>query len=176
MWPSVRLPRTHPENLPNPTLCDDLPSFHDARRKDLGFGIAMHSGRTSSSPEHGMRLPRRARQRFRAYLISLGTRKRQRNREMLFVRNGDDVEVDIVSLYKPAELYGWFRNRPFLGELPGAVFLPGIIRDNLLASDIGKTLHVKARDEPGSQHCDTNARLALGHRGSDSLSLFHPFP
>src|SRR5712691_5425877 len=169
MWPSVRLPRTHPENLPHPTRCDDLPSFHDARRKDLCFGIAMQSGGTSRSPEHGMRLPGCARQRFRAYLISLRARKRQRNRQMLFVRNGDDVEIDIVSLYKLVELYRWFWNGPFLGEFPGAVFLPGIIRDNLLASNIGKTLHVKACDEPRSQHCDTNASLGRGHRGPDSL-------
>src|SRR6202035_1633844 len=57
MGASVRLSGTHPQNLPNPAFCHDLPSFHDARRKDLGFGIAMQRGGTSGSPEHGMRLP-----------------------------------------------------------------------------------------------------------------------
>src|SRR4029077_1158667 len=106
----MRLPGTHPENLPNPALCNDLPSFDDARRKDLCFGIAMQSIRTSSSPEHGMRLPRCARQRLRADLISLRTRKRQRHRQMLFVRNGDDVQVDVVSLYELVEFCRWFWN------------------------------------------------------------------
>ncbi len=58
---------THPDNLPNPTLCDDLPSFHDARRKHLCFGIAMKSASTSGSPEHGMRLPACARLRNRLF-------------------------------------------------------------------------------------------------------------
>src|SRR5436309_15959655 len=120
MWPSVRLPRTHPENLPNPTLCDDLASFHDARRKDLCFGIAIQSGGTASSPEHGIRLPGCARQGFRAYLITLRTRKRQRNRQTLLARNADHGEVDIVWLSKLVELYRWYWNRAFVRELPCA--------------------------------------------------------
>jgi hypothetical protein len=97
VWSTVGLSRPDPEDPTNGALFDHLASLYNCRSKNLCLGIAVDGSRAFDRFQHRKRLTCVPRQRLGAHLIPFRFRKSQRNRQVLFVRQRDEVEIDVRS-------------------------------------------------------------------------------
>ncbi len=116
MRAAMRLPRTDPEHSTDSALLDRLPCFDDTRREHLRFRIAVQRARLLGSLKHRLGLIASAAQRLGANLIFSRSRQGKRYREVCFVGQRDDEEIDIAAFDQLLELRGIFGNRPSIGE------------------------------------------------------------
>lgn len=104
-------------NTADAAVDDRFPGLYHAGAEDFGFGIAVNAARAAGGLEHLLRLAAVAGQRFGADLMPAGFREFERDGEVFFIRQGDDVKVDAVAGDGIRKVRCRFRNSPRRGEL-----------------------------------------------------------
>ena len=151
--------RTH-NTRPMPPDCDHLLRLDHARREHLGLGVAVHRARPLRGRQHRLASSRVAGQRLGADLVTFRLRQLQRHRQVLFVRQRDDVEVDVVACDQPIQLRRRLGNRPRLRERLGALAAARVVDHDPLAGDVREALQVEVRRRTPSRasRCECRSR------------------
>src|SRR5262249_27266918 len=117
---AVRLARADPEDAADPPRLDDLPRLDHRGGEDLRLRVAVERARAAGRVPHRAGLARVAAEGLRAHLVPLRLREQPARGEVLFVRQRDHEEVDVVAGHDLLEVGRVLRDVPAAGEGGGA--------------------------------------------------------
>src|SRR5262245_9624053 len=169
VWPTVRLSRSDPQNLPDSSLLYGFSCLDDGGRKDFGFCIAMQLARLPGGLQHGSGFSPIPRQGFGTDLVLAVFRQQQCDRQMLFVWQGNQIQINVLAFYCFLEMGDALWNVPASPEFLCPLFRARIVHHHLLAVDVGQALHEelchKARAEKSNVD-DTHLETLRSDSGS----------